>query len=227
MTLWIVLAGCQVAPEPATPTTLVDQLLEVRHHMHQRFAASRALHAAISLGDLDRAHAEARLIADLDEPRVLPEWRPYVDGIRGAAAEIAKTGDTVAAARTFAALGLRCAACHRAVPAARPVFPAIGDPAGTPKLPAQMASHQWAAERLWEGLIGPSDERWRRGARELAGARVTIAADGGPLGIADDMARVQLLARRATKLDAPDARAALYGDLLATCAHCHFAIRDR
>jgi cytochrome c553 len=90
-----------------------------------------------------------------------------------------------------------------------------------------MASHQWAAARMWEGLIGPSDDRWLEGARTMARSRTTIIAESGELGIADDAARTRLLAERATRLGDPDERATLYGEMLATCAHCHHAIRDR
>jgi len=89
-----------------------------------------------------------------------------------------------------------------------------------------MTSHQWAAARLWEGLIGNSNELWVAGATSLAGANIPITAESGALGIADDAARTKLLAARASKLGDRSDRAAIYGDLLATCAHCHAKIRD-
>jgi len=46
-------------------------------------------------------------------------------------------------------------------------------------------------------------------------------------GVSDDVARVRLLARRALAATTIDARANLYGELLATCAGCHMTIRDR
>lgn len=101
------------------------------------------------------------------------------------------------------------------------------DPAPTDqnRLAAQMAGHQWAAARMWDGLIGPSTERWLDGARKLAKSSLMITAESDQLGIADDAARVRLLANRALKTKIGD-RPELYGELLATCAGCHHAIRD-
>jgi len=98
-----------------------------------------------------------------------------------------------------------------------------------PRLAIQMLGHQWAAARLWEGLIGPSPTRWSRGARSLSEARIAIVAEGNlppELGAADDVQRLHLFARRATTAMTLDERATAYGDILATCAGCHRTIRD-
>ncbi|HEU0031458.1 MAG TPA: hypothetical protein VFQ53_12555 [Kofleriaceae bacterium] len=223
------LAGCEATAAPPPPQTFAQKLAAVRQHMHVRFAASSGVQLAIALSDLDRAHADARTIAALDEPDVLPEWKPYVDHIRTSAAQIAQTKDTVVASKALAQLGGKCAECHRAVPGAKVVFPKLPHPSDDPKLALQMAHHEWAAARMWEGLIAPSDERWLDGAKELSTARLTIAAEGGKenLGIANDVAKVRLLATRAIKAKSPDDRVAIYGELLGTCAHCHYTIRDR
>jgi hypothetical protein len=89
-----------------------------------------------------------------------------------------------------------------------------------------MLGHQWAAYRMWEGLIAPFDARWLDGAELLEGAPLAIAAESDQLGIADDIARVRLYARRALTAR-PDERPAIYADLLGTCARCHATIRDR
>lgn len=217
--LLIFVVGCNVL---ATPSDLVDKVRAARERMHKRFEASGRMQHAIALGQLDRARAEARVVNELEEPDALPAWRDHIDRIRAAARKVATAEDTVSAARSSAFMGRQCARCHEAG-ATRVVFP---------KLPAegsaatQMASHGWAAARMWEGLIGPDDGRWLLGARKLADAKITITAESGTLGIADDVSRVQLLARRATEPRSQDERSTLYGDLLATCAHCHFVIRD-
>ena len=214
------IAGCEAIAE-RDPKSLADRVAAVHERMHERFTAASAMQQAIGFGDLDRARAEARRLATQDEPGVLPEWRPYLENIRSAAGRVAASSDTVTAAKTMAQLGRACARCHEATDAkiqlARELAPA-GD---------TMTSHQWAAARMWEGLIASSDDRWLAGARTLAGARLTLTAEGGELGIADDAARSKLLAARAVKLGDRDERATLYGELLATCAHCHASIRDR
>jgi cytochrome c553 len=240
------IAGCDAAadsqPPPQSqrqpsvaPQDLPTKVREVRERMHARLAATRRIERAIAFGDLDAAHREARLVATLDEPDLLPAWRPYVDQIRSSARQIELAEGLVAAAKTSALLGRRCAQCHEAT-SARIVFPKVpapsssGSPPGGPKLPSHMASHQWATERLWEGLVGPSSDRWLEGARALAQAPLTIVAEGDlppDLAVGNDVARIRLLATRAQTAKTQDDRAALYGDLLATCARCHAKIRDR
>jgi hypothetical protein len=223
VTVACALTGCEAW---AAPSDLVDQLIAIRDRMHARFAATANIRTAIALGDLERVHAEARVIVQLDEPDMLPEWQPYVANIRDAASQIAGSTSTVAAARTFATLGRRCAQCHEAA-GAKIVFAKVASPVRDIKLPSQMAEHQWATARLWEGLIGPSQPLWLAGANALTGARLAVTAETGELGVADDVARVRLIARRAQRARTNDDRAQLFGELLGTCAHCHFTIRDR
>jgi hypothetical protein len=232
MLVVLVLAGCQAAADPApstAPSTLPDKIRAVRDRMHVRFDATRRMQLAIGLGDLTRAHDEAKIVADLDEPDALPEWRAYVDKIREASRQVIATKDTIAAARTSAQLGRQCAQCHVAL-SSKIVFPKEQAPANDPRLAVQMASHQWAAARMWEGLVAPNDDRWLLGAKTLAQAPLAIVAEADPpngIGIGNDIGRVRLLANRALKPMSQSDRAELYGDLLATCAHCHFTIRDR
>lgn len=221
--------GCEATAQPpvAKPNSisvLVDKVRAAQTRMHQRFEATSRMQVAIGIGDLGRAHDEARVVEALDEPELLPEWRPYISNIREAARQVVATNDTVTAAKSAARLGRACAQCHEAS-AARVVFPTEAAPADGPKLSTQMFSHQWAALRMWEGLIGPDDRRWLQGARMLGDARVAIAAETG-LGLADDVSRVRMFAAHAQEPRSQSSRMEIYGELLGTCAHCHFVIRD-
>lgn len=222
--LVVALAGCDAAAETPVKGSFSEQLLAVQARMHARFTASRAIEQAIAFGDLDRARSEARTIAEYTEPDVLPQWQPYFRNIQDAARQIEATKDLVAAAKTTAYLGGACAKCHAAT-SAKIVFAKAPPPTDERRLAGQMAGHQWAVTRMWEGLIGPSNERWLSGARLLATSSLPITAESDQLGIADDAARVRLYANRALKAK-PGDRAELYGALLATCAQCHYAIRD-
>ena len=229
----IALAGCDAAaeaPKQAPPAKdLPAKVREIRDRMHVRLAATRRLERAIAFGSLDGVHGEAGLVARLDEPDLPAAWRPYLDQIRAAARQIELAQDLVTAARTSALLGRRCAQCHEAA-GAKIAFAKEAPPAAGAKLPSHMAGHEWATARLWEGLIGPSNERWLEGARALARAPLAIVAEGDglppELAIGDDVARIRLFATRAQAARTQDERAALYGDLLATCARCHGKIRD-
>lgn len=90
-----------------------------------------------------------------------------------------------------------------------------------------MASHQWAVSRMWEGVIGPSEERWLAGARALPKAPMTYVAESGELGIANDVVTVRMLSRRAEGTKTALQRAELFGQLLGTCVRCHATIRGR
>jgi len=219
--LLLALIGCNVAADPG----LVDKVRDARDRMHRRFTASQRMQHAIALGQLERAREEARLIDALDEPDILPEWKTHIDRIRAAAREVVAAKDTVAAARSSAALGNQCASCHEAskirITFATPITPPPGA-----KLASQMESHDHAIALMWEGLIGPDDDRWLTGARRLGASRLPIVAEDGRLGIADDVSRLRLLARRALAPQPRSQRAELYGELLGTCARCHFTIRD-
>jgi cytochrome c553 len=229
----LLLGGCPSEAFDSIPPgqrgAVLESVQEIHRGMHLRFEAARRIQEAIARSDLDRARIEAHALADLDEPKVLPEWRPYVDEIRRAAQQIESAGNTVAAARLAAALGQRCASCHEAV-RARIAFPDEPRPPEGSRLAPQMASHQWAAARMWEGLIGPSDEHWLVGARALASVPLnTVAQSVTPSSDldVDDVARIRLYATRARAAMSNDARAEVYGHLLATCAHCHAVLRDR
>jgi hypothetical protein len=231
--LALALASCQIEARDTAPaasnSSLADEVVAASRRMHQRFTAAQRLELAVVHSDLDGAHADARELAEIDEPGVLAPWQPYFASLRDAARQVELAPGIVGAARLTATLGRRCASCHEAI-AARVAFPAEPAPAGDPKLVIQMLGHQWAAEQMWQGLIGPSDARWLAGARALTGAPLHIVAQAvtprSELDI-DDVARIRLYARRAEAAASQDARADLFGAMLATCAHCHAVLRDR
>jgi hypothetical protein len=93
---------------------------------------------------------------------------------------------------------------------------------------ADMQRHLWAADRMWEGLVGPSDTAWQAGVVALADAQLA------PEAMADDRTlpkEVFALAEQAHEIGAkggdekdPAKRAELYGRYLGTCAACHAEI---
>lgn len=222
--VFALVAGCGLLDD--APRSLSEKVTRAREHMHQRFASTTAIGHAIAFGDLERARSDARTVADLDEPDVLPQWKPYFENLKSAAAQVADADDLASAANALAEVGRRCARCHEATDA-KLVFARQTMPLDTRALPKQMASHEWAVERMWEGLVANDDARWQDGTSALATARLAITAESGELGIADDAARVRAFATQARKAGNVDDRARLYGQLLSTCASCHAKIRDR
>jgi hypothetical protein len=88
-----------------------------------------------------------------------------------------------------------------------------------------MIRHRWAADRLWEGLIGPSDTAWTAGASALIDAPLYTDALTRDVEQYEPVTAltwtVHDIGARALMESDLTARAALYGQLLGTCAHCH------
>jgi cytochrome c556 len=88
-----------------------------------------------------------------------------------------------------------------------------------------MIRHQWAADRLWDGLVGPSDVSWQAGAEVLRDAPLFTDA------VTEDVEQYEAVTKLAWQVHeigalaatVPDhgRRAELYGTLLGTCASCH------
>ncbi|HEY5922237.1 MAG TPA: hypothetical protein VIV11_11225, partial [Kofleriaceae bacterium] len=85
-----------------------------------------------------------------------------------------------------------------------------------------MARHRWAADRMWEGMVGNADEPWRDGIEVLAQTPLQFTAiDADRSRLAK---RLQLLAdqaRQRRSIDTVAERAQVYGEILVTCAACH------
>lgn len=239
----VIVAACQTreappAPPPSPPVgesvpnippplPRVDAApVEVREHMRAHFGAVADVERAITRGLLDRAREDARYIVEHDEPSGAA-GAPFVAEMKRAAQAVIDAKDLPTAGASAAVLGRACSRCHEATTAVIAfAWEPQPEPDGT--LRVQMQRHQWAAARLWEGLVGPSDEMWTQGSEALAAAELDAlaAARGVARGDVQALAgHVRELATRAKTLRSGDERAALYGDLLSTCAGCHQLVR--
>ena len=206
-----------VAPPDATP---------LQDHMHEHFESISELQRAIARGHLDTAKVHAQWLID-HEVKLREGWPMLVDDMRVAAGEVVTAKDLPTAAVLAARLGRTCSRCHDRQSAVV-TFAWEPPPVDGPALATQMRRHQWAAARLWEGLVGPSDEMWSEGASVLAKAKLDeVAAAGGmPRGDVFALAaKTRELATRAMTIDSGDERMTLYGELLSTCAGCHALVR--
>ncbi len=183
-------------------------------YMLNHFAQSEDMRRAIIGGDLPALRAAAEGVAkDEWTPNLRADWRPHVATVRSAARAAQTALSLEVGASAFADLGTACASCHLLT----------GGP-GSVRFPTPLAggaelmvAHESATERLWHGLVAPSDAAWLEGAEELIAAP-ELASDVKE--IATRAARVRDLARRSKAVAAND-RARLFGDLLLTCANCH------
>jgi len=220
----MLLTACGTEAE-SKPSQLGDKLEAVIQRMHARFAAVQQIEQGIVTNRLGDVQTAAQSIAELEDPEIQPAWQPYLTSVRDAAKDVAAAEDIGEAAQRAARLGYQCSRCHDAI-GGRVAFRGVPRPDTGQKLQATMASHQWAVSRMWEGVIGPSQERWLAGAKALQKAPMTYVAESGALGIENDVGTVRTLSRRAETVKTPLARAELFGQLLGTCVRCHAAIRD-
>ena len=213
-------------PEPTKFAAARKPAAPISRQMFAHFAAVSALQRAIAHGQLDAAHRHARWLLEHDED-VQPGWQPYVDEMHAAAREVIAAGDLPTAGALAGRLGQACSRCHEARDAVV-TFAWEPEPPDDAALPAQMRRHQWAAARLWDGLVGPSDEMWAEGTRALSTLKLDAALISGGLPRGDVSAlagKVRELTQRAAGLTGHDERRALYGELLSTCAGCHALVR--
>lgn len=210
------------APEVAAPT---EDPAAIAKRMHEHLLIIGQVKDAAIAGDLGRIKEAARPLAEAAEQTTLPDtWTPHVREVDLQAKRVMEASDLAAAARGVSLMAERCGSCHVDA-GARVALAPPGEPPAASGTSAHMLRHQWALDRLWEGLVGPDDARWVAGAEALADAplRPTDATDAKDVNIAE-IARLadaaHALAATARQA-ARDARAGLYADLLVTCQGCH------
>jgi len=190
--------------------------------MESHYNAAILSHDALIRGNLKMLRNQLAKIETQVLPDAAPQsWKPHHTRLREAASSAASVSTLSSAAPVMSAVAEACGACHAAVGAGKIYFwPAPPDK--DDKLKTAMRTHQWATERLWEGVTGPFGEAWNRGATALAEARVFEEKK--------NKIKSSLLEREAALREAGQTakdttglheRAIIYGQLLTTCAECH------
>jgi len=220
------------APKPADPPQppgeppTSDPKLKV--HMKAHFAAVRDIQNAIIHNNLDAAKSRADLLAKHEPSEKLAGWEAHVEAMREAARKLAAAEDTATAAKLAAQLGGECGGCHEAMTAIA-TFEWAERPSPEGDAKAHMALHKWAADRLWEGLVGPSQSHWVLGAEAFANEPLhagEINKDAKVTPEVEALAqKVHELGRRAATITEPAGRVEIYGELLEACSGCHKATR--
>ena len=94
---------------------------------------------------------------------------------------------------------------------------------------SHMLRHQWASDKMWEGLIWPGSYSWQSGANILFESAIKPHELGDQSGNAklQTMARrIHQLAANATMVQKSEERAEIYAEFLANCGGCHKALQD-
>ena len=217
-TVLLLLASCGGPPqrEGITPT---------QAHMYAHFDRAGEVHDALVRGDLDRAKVAAAWIANHHEPRGLDQMPPeHLAAMERYATEVSQSYHLEEAATAAAHLGRTCGDCHKEE-GIDPRFLVGTAPPGGEGPRAEMARHVWAAERMWEGLVGPGDYAWRSGAHALTEGWLNIqelTTDPQDRERVHELIRqVYSLGGRAEATSDSHERADLYGEFLNTCTECH------
>jgi cytochrome c553 len=218
----LALAGCGASQDADPPPA---ERPDVSTWMRSHFLQGRAIRDALAAGEVGAARTRLGQVSERPGPRGAPAaWEAPLAELREAAAEAAEADELGEMTRAFAAYAARCADCHRASEAVA-TFEAAELPPVPPTAPALMLRHQWAAERMWEGLVGPVPARYREGARVLAEAPLhqgeLVVGRAPPLEVVRVAERTRELAAAAARAETQAERAELYGELLSTCAACH------
>lgn len=198
---------------------------ELATAMAEHFVHAAALEQAVIDGDLEAVATQAKWIVDELPKDKLPEpWQPHLERMQSVAKRAAAAEDLAAAGVAAGELVGTCGACHRSTGKG----PKFGELSPVPEgedTKTRMARHQWAASRMREGMVGPSDDRW------TAGASAVSEAPPKPCPIPDDYVlpketldlreKIYEIGAKALETTSPEERAAVYGEYLTTCAGCH------
>ena len=204
-----------------SPGKRFEHDMMVRFHMHQNFDLVRAIERLLIRGKLEDAQRFAEAIASApDEPAHGP-WAAQALVVRDRAQAVARAISVDHALRKHTQLAAACASCHRELDVT-PMFQSLPPPPpDKPTIFARMARHRWAADRLWEAVVGNSDEAWQDGLDVLAAAPIELGEDRAVFA-----RNLQQLANRARQTKRPiEDRATAYGEILVTCAVCHAKTR--
>ena len=201
---------------------------EVATHMHEHLARITTIKSLIIMGNLDGVREPAIWLADHEAVSGLPEdFEPYVGLMRQYAREVNNALDLKSAAIAVSGMARTCSNCHLANE--------VEIEFGYDQMPAEwsdtvshMQRHQWAADRLWDGLIAPSDTAWDRGMNMLVDVPLhpddvtdENSADVDTAALDRIARRIHKLAGLGTIATTPTARSELYGEMLGLCADCH------
>lgn len=205
--------------QPASSGKSETQLL-----MKDHFREADQIRIAVIAGKLQDAVKPAHKLLYASELETLPvAWRGAVKRMQDSAQRLKGSNDMVMAAASLADIGTSCGYCHQRM--GYPRIPLLlKPPSSDGSLEGHMRQHAWAMERLWEGLYVPSLDGWNAGIDLLSNAPfpddVFVQKGMYARTAADDFTKIVAKAPRSV---GPEAQAASYAALLATCATCHLA----
>lgn len=195
-------------------------------HMHGHLDQISAVKAAVIAGDLDAAREPATWLAEHQQPPGMPDtWAPYMNEMRMQAKVAASATDLETVAAAVSEMARSCGDCHQASGFAVAFGFDQRPPEDVQNIMTQMQRHLWAADRMWDGLIGPSDKAWGWGTEMLAEVTLTSAqvpTEPGDETRVDSLVQaIREVGNQGSTAPAGESRSAVYGKFLSLCANCH------
>lgn len=220
LALLIVLFGNKGTVEAADKRKPTEA--EMSPLMERHYQTAISSHDALIQGDLEKLRGRLARIIKEELPSSAPEsWKPHHARLHEAARRASGISSLESGGSVMGDVAEACGACHTALGVGN-IYYWPAPPEGDDKFETVMRTHQWATERLWEGVTGPLKEAWPRGAEALADIR--LFEDLGD-SIKDSLRKredkLRALGRKAKAAKGLHERAVIYGQLLTTCAGCH------
>jgi cytochrome c553 len=193
-------------------------------YMREHFSRIVEVRDAVMAGDLAATREPSRWLAEHGAPADSPDaWIDFITELRVMSAGLVQAERLDDVARSLGVVSHMCGNCHEALDVDIDYVPGTAPTGNT--FEAQMERHKWALDRLWSGLVFPSEVAWERGSSELAFVDLrprTMPDDPATAGALITLARrVRTLGERATEANDPAERGQVYGELLTTCVRCH------
>lgn len=192
--------------------------------MHDHLSTLDTVELSVVRGVLDDAKAASQTLSDqLSMDGLPPDGQKHLSDLKAAAIAGNKATTVEEAAEQTGKMTAACGNCHAALkkPVKEPVAPM---PKGQPSLKARMIEHNHAVNELAAGLRGPSEESWKAGVASMKSAKLwkmTLKDAELSKQVNDAETQFRALATKAGAASTPDARAAVYGEIIASCGHCH------
>jgi cytochrome c553 len=199
--------------------------------MHGHFEDINAIQLALISCSLLSARAMAKKVRLGFSGAAPPGWEPFIERSVASAEMLEVTDDLGMAARLASAMAATCGDCHRSQDLVVIRHVAVAPPKEDDRLSNFMTQHRWAADRMWEGIIGPSDEAWQAGAQALQTTELTKEDIGERIVVTPEieamLAQIQTDAAAAITTEGSEERQKLYGRFLSGCASCHRDLKNQ
>lgn len=220
-----ILVGVLLALTACAPSREPLGRSPVRTSMVEHYVQARDMRTFAVTGEDALLRLSARELAEAEETWGLPPGSaPFVAELRRAALQAVSAPSPAEATRAAARVALRCGDCHVASDATLGERFQSGGPLTDGSAGRHMNRLAWVSRMLWDGLVGPSERTWRRGAEALSESEAfpdEVGAASGGDAANRAWERLRALGGEALETEDPEERARLLARVWNSCADCH------